>query len=62
MTLDPANEWWRNWMNVVRLVRFLEAAGHITTARQVVDVIEKPWKFEREYEAMQDWYRQENAA
>ena len=43
----PADQWWREHDEIVRLAYWM--LEHHSEARDIVLMVEKPWKFEDEY-------------
>lgn len=45
-------EWWKAHGEVLELAEWLVNSGQLSTAREVVDYLEKPWHFALEREQM----------
>lgn len=50
--LEPPPPWWTDHSEIARLICWLDERGELTDIRDAAYLVEKPWKWTAEYEAM----------
>lgn len=50
---DMKPEWFEEFENIINLAKWLADEGEITTAFQMLQIFEKPWKWESEWNEFQ---------